>query len=315
MLCKSPNYIKKVGGLTPCGQCLPFRINKVRKWTFRLMLEYLGSKEACWVTLTYNDEHLPHAYFDKTTSRIFEGTNQSGTLAPEHMQLFIKRLRRKLPKKIRFFYCGEYGDHTKRPHYHLCIFGVGKHWVDTIRSAWMNPDTKMPIGLIHITDLTPENIKYTCGYALKKMTKKTDFRLNGSYPEFIRCSQGIGKHSISKIAESLNCKSAQLYYLTQNDIPRTFTVMGKDYPIDRYTRTKILQFLNKEDHAKEHGEKRFKKEMQDLHQRALMAPKLRSQYPSKGFALEYQYKQENAQKILNATNRATMFLQAKEKTI
>ena len=36
----------------------------------------------------------------------------------------MKRLRKKLhPLKIRFFHCGEYGDKTRRPHYHALIFG------------------------------------------------------------------------------------------------------------------------------------------------------------------------------------------------
>lgn len=315
MLCKSPNYIKNVGGLTPCGQCLPCRINKVRKWTFRLLLEFLSAKESCWVTLTYNDEHLPYVYINEKSGEIFEGVHSQGTLHPKHMQDFIKRLRQKLPKKVRYFYCGEYGDHTKRPHYHLCLFGVGQHWKDTIRSAWFAPDTKKPIGLLHITELTPENIRYTCGYALKKMTKKSDERLQGAYPEFIRCSLGIGKVSIEKIAKSLDCKSANLYYLTHDDIPRTFNVMDKTYPIDRYTRTKILEYLNRKEDAQEKGLQRYGQEMRNMYERSLLNPEIRSTYPSTAYALEYQYQKENAQKILNSTNRAIMFLEAKEKQI
>jgi hypothetical protein len=38
----------------------------------------------------------------------------------------MKRLRKKIqPLKIRFFHCGEYGDKTRRPHYHALIFGYG----------------------------------------------------------------------------------------------------------------------------------------------------------------------------------------------
>jgi hypothetical protein len=47
-----------------------------------------------------------------------------GSLDVSHFQKFMKRLRDRIkPLKIRFFHCGEYGDLTRRPHYHALIFG------------------------------------------------------------------------------------------------------------------------------------------------------------------------------------------------
>jgi hypothetical protein len=49
---------------------------------------------------------------------------EDGSLDVSHFQIFMKRLRHRVkPLKIRFFHCGEYGDKTRRPHYHALIFG------------------------------------------------------------------------------------------------------------------------------------------------------------------------------------------------
>ena len=64
----------------------------------------------CVVTLTYNDENLPE---DKSVSK-------------KHLQTFIKRLRYYLGEqdiKFKYYACGEYGDRSKRAHYHVIIFG------------------------------------------------------------------------------------------------------------------------------------------------------------------------------------------------
>lgn len=71
--------------------------------------------QSCFITLTYNDEHLPENY----------------SINKRDPQLFVKRLRSYLsPKKVRFFNVGEYGDLELRPHYHLLIFG--HDWPDKV---------------------------------------------------------------------------------------------------------------------------------------------------------------------------------------
>ena len=60
-----------------------------------------------FITLTYNEEWLPY----------------DGSLVKPHFQKFLKKLRKRIGTKIRYFMCGEYGEHFGRPHYHACIFG------------------------------------------------------------------------------------------------------------------------------------------------------------------------------------------------
>lgn len=93
----------------PCGRCVGCRLERSRQWAMRLMHEKQMHQDSCFITLTYDDEHVPFG----------------GTLEPEHFTRFIKRLRKRFPpKSIRYFHCGEYGDESKRPHYHAILFGV-----------------------------------------------------------------------------------------------------------------------------------------------------------------------------------------------
>lgn len=91
----------------PCGTCLECRIQHARQWADRCVLEAKHYKDNYFVTLTYDDDFLP----------------DHNSLEPRDLQLFLKRLRKAFPKtKIRFLACGEYGDTSFRPHYHLILF-------------------------------------------------------------------------------------------------------------------------------------------------------------------------------------------------
>lgn len=107
----------------PCGQCRGCRLEYSRQWADRCLLEMKQHKESFFVTLTYNDEHIPlHEYVDKNTGVVGE----VASLEKRDFQLFMKRLRKNytFDNKLRFFAAGEYGDQTFRPHYHAIIFGL-----------------------------------------------------------------------------------------------------------------------------------------------------------------------------------------------
>lgn len=65
----------------PCGQCLGCRLDYSREWAVRCTHESLLHKENSFITLTYDDEHLP----------------EDGGLVKKHWQDFCKRLRKKKP--------------------------------------------------------------------------------------------------------------------------------------------------------------------------------------------------------------------------
>lgn len=91
-----------------CGQCIGCRLDHSRQWAVRCMHEAALHEDNCFVTLTYRPECLP----------------EDGSLRVRDFQLFLKRLRARFPeRRLKFYHCGEYGERTRRPHYHACIFG------------------------------------------------------------------------------------------------------------------------------------------------------------------------------------------------
>lgn len=91
--------------MLPCGHCESCIESRAQAWAARCILEASLYESNCFLTLTYDDQHLPK-----------EG------LRKKDLQDFIKRLRYKTGKKIRYYGCGEYGSNTFRPHYHIIIF-------------------------------------------------------------------------------------------------------------------------------------------------------------------------------------------------
>lgn len=102
-MCFCPIQLKN--GTFPCGKCFECRSKKVREWSFRIAMEASLYDKNCFLSLTYNDEHLP----------------EDGKIHYEDVQKFLKRLR-KIYGNLRFFACGEYGSEHNRPHYHVILF-------------------------------------------------------------------------------------------------------------------------------------------------------------------------------------------------
>lgn len=101
----------------PCGKCAECRKSYQSQWFFRLAAECLAAINRGWqvafFTLTYNDEHLPELYGKPCFRR-------------QDVRRLILRLRKKYHKEegvtgLRYLIASEYGDNTKRPHYHGII--------------------------------------------------------------------------------------------------------------------------------------------------------------------------------------------------
>lgn len=167
----------------PCGRCIGCRLDKSAEWAARAVHESALHQDACFLTLTYSDEHLPHG----------------GTLVKSHLQNFNKLLRYHLrDRKVRYLGCGEYGEHTKRPHYHELLFGyrpddLVKYSSTLSTSAFLESIWKF--GSIKVGELTFESAAYTARYTMKKMYGPPDVvaaYYDGLTPEFLLASQSLG---------------------------------------------------------------------------------------------------------------------------
>ena len=200
----------------PCGHCIACRLNYAKQWADRCMLELKYHDKACWITLTYDDKHLPpcEAFIDDDGVISYSPVHP---LCKRDLQLFFKRLRKKYPnKKIRYFGCGEYGSDSMRPHYHVILYGVdfsedrevwkikklGEEYNVFYKSAtlerlWSDPNSGERLGLCSINNVTYETCSYTARYTSKKLQNKYKgiYEGLGIPPEFTVCSRrpGIGR--------------------------------------------------------------------------------------------------------------------------
>lgn len=185
--------------LIPCGQCLECRLQYARQWADRCMLEAQYHDSNFFLTLTYDNDHVP----------IHDHGAMS--LQKKDLQDFHKRLRTRLtrdgyPDHIRYYAAGEYGDQTKRPHYHDIVFGLfipdleyseesKKSGSPLFRSKYL--DDIWTNGNVLIGEVTWESCAYTARYVTKKQKGLTAdvYEKLGVEPEFVLMSRkpGIGK--------------------------------------------------------------------------------------------------------------------------
>lgn len=212
-MCDSPFYKKPRGYLKylelPCGRCPACKRKRVNNWVIRLEQEERVSSSAHFVTLTYDTKHVPIS------------NNGWMTLNKKDFQDFMKRLRKLEPNKLKYYACGEYGDVTNRPHFHIILFNCTD--IENINKAWNK-------GSIHAGGVTARSIAYCCKYINKQASsyKPRDDRLK----EFSLMSKGLGKSYLENKANVAWHK---------NDIDRTYFVKegGHKVGLPRYYREKI----------------------------------------------------------------------------
>lgn len=203
----------KSGLVVPCGKCPACLANQRSEWTFRLQQEAKYSEFSCFVTLTYDEEHVPLNF----------------SVNKKDVQDFHKRLRKHFPSgDMRFYLVSEYGDHTFRPHYHGLYFFKHHYNIDKIYDiflkCWHN-------GFIKFGEVELGSILYCTKYCLKHKIIPKD-RL----PNFRLCSKmsigGIGVQYLTKMAD---------YHVKNLNFISVYDE-GKRSRMPRYYRCKIDPF-------------------------------------------------------------------------
>lgn len=154
-------------------------------WAIRCHHEAQMHERSCFVTLTYDDEHLP----------------PGGLLERSRYKWFLRRLVKRLGVPCRFFFGGEYGAGA-RPHYHGLLFGVDfddrvLHSKRGDNLLYRSPllEELWPLGFSSVGSVSFESAAYVARYCLKK----SGVTLPG---QFVRMSRrpGLGSSWLQKYA-------------------------------------------------------------------------------------------------------------------
>lgn len=222
-----PNYIRKMINIynknnryyqveqIPCNHCWACNLNYSAEWATRIMKEVEQSEHNYFITLTYDDKHLPileeiQCHYGETYKMYRNDGTWQGSLFPEDMETFINSLRkyfeRKGVKGIKYYYCGEYGETTLRPHYHIilmhCPLNISlfydTHIDQNFKAHWKSPEVEhyWNKGMVDIAEVEWSCAAYVARYCMKKMDRNPDksfYYEQGKLPEYTRSSQHIGE--------------------------------------------------------------------------------------------------------------------------
>lgn len=191
-LCKHPSYIADRGMWVDCGHCRACRLKKRGEWVTRITHElHTTGFQALFITLTYDNKHLP----------------KGGSLSKKDIQKFNKRLRMSIarsekPRSYKYFFCGEYGPKTCRPHYHAILLGLDMSYADHVKKCWRLCDPTVGVMIEQIG--SKRAVAYVAGYASKKLGVNYNKKFKKTMrkePEFQLQSSRFGYEYITQLAK------------------------------------------------------------------------------------------------------------------
>lgn len=229
MACLTPYQVRNQKKITiqdlhwipvPCGKCPDCLERRKENWCFRLKKQEEVSASALFITLTYDNKHVPRS------------KNGFLTLDKAHFQNFMKALRRntQLNVKISYYAVGEYGSTTHRPHYHAIIFNALEA---DIRKSWIH-------GHIDVGSFSTGSVSYVASYINKG-------RLVPAHPrddrakEFALMSKKMGINYLTPAVIDYHKADLNRNYLTYEG--------GYKKPLPRYFRNKIYSEAERDQQA------------------------------------------------------------------
>lgn len=210
--------------MLPCGHCVACSQDYARTWQSRIVAEAQYHEKKCFVTLTYRS-------------------------APEYpskkdLREFIKAVRNRFGKGIKFFAAGERGSQTHRSHYHCILFGcdfsddrkvITKRGLNEVYGS-RTLDDLWKKGFTSIGDVSTQSAAYVAQYCTKKKVTGED------EGEFVIMSRGLGKQYFLDHEHSLFDSDFIYFDGNKFKIPRYFLklcnnssfytkIMSEDYSI------------------------------------------------------------------------------------
>lgn len=210
------------------------------------MKEAERSRSAFFVTLTYDNDHVPvsrNGFLTLDCSRVI-----NGKYICSDVQLFLKRLRyfNKDNKKwpLKYYMCGEYGSESMRPHYHIILFNcelsnlLGPKYALQAEYGNLLLDgkdefncEKWPCGHITVGDFSQGSVGYTLKY-ISKDSQVGKFERDDRVREYSRMSKKLGDNYLKQDIKNYHLADAlNRMYCTTDE--------GVKLPMPRYYKEKI----------------------------------------------------------------------------
>lgn len=180
-----------------CGVCKKCRAMRRQQWTGRLLAEANDHSDITFATLTYDP------------------ANEQNTFHYQHIQLYLKRLRKCTQQRLRFFTVGERGDKFGRIHWHIVLFGHQPFGKERLHVP------EWPYGLVQYAPATAKAMSYVASYCLKKRRKQT------TYISRMSRRPGIGIQTMRKLGREMARSNIEWPKL-----PITVQFGPSKYPID-----------------------------------------------------------------------------------
>lgn len=182
-------------GEYPCGKCPACFANRQRGFMFRLDQERENCSFYFWLTLQYDEDHVPHV----------EGSSEY-CFSKEHCRGFFEKLRKRYKLQgftFKHFLVSEYGPNgTHRPHYHCLLMVYSDKGLSELykarkemrefilEKAWVHG---------HVTEKSFHGrvLRYLTKYCLKPELLGDKHTMN----PFTLISPGIGLSYLTKLGE------------------------------------------------------------------------------------------------------------------
>lgn len=190
------NPAEYVEGVAVCRHCIGCKADRARDVSLRTAHEAHFVGRSCFLTITYDREHLPWESRPVSPAGLRQALQYPGNVLPfagslrrRDLVLFMKRLRKEVfaryGLRVRAYAVGEYGGRTARPHYHLCLLGFdfaedrrpageSKHGHSMFTSAEL--DRIWGQGMCWINEMGQEVAQYAAKYAVKQQGGRIELR-------------------------------------------------------------------------------------------------------------------------------------------
>lgn len=222
----------------PCRKCLPCLIRRQKAWVARLVEELRQHDRNYFVTLTYDDDHVP---FDENGQMCFNKSHliklnkdlrkrfQDGRFRnPVYSQLDGSPQFITLPSdvKFRYYITTEYGETTFRPHAHGVWYGldVDPSTAEVLfRSLW-------PYGFVSVFPAGEGAAGYISKYLVSDGVGKQSYQDPKAMSPFQLQSNGLGKSYVERM---------QSWHMADKRHRMYTQYHGSKGTMDRYLKHKI----------------------------------------------------------------------------